>query len=162
MPSSIYWFLELGLPKIDPLCEWKPFPSPGDLRDPGIEPEKPTVHKTNSWCEWKEGPGIQAGRWFSQWRLPVGSDTSWVRRASEMQGGFQTCIQARKVAAWAGTLCSSMAGHVVLLECDVWDEGGHRPWAMRRPRVSSLDSGRPLLGLRVRWAREAEGRGGQT
>ena len=27
--------------------------------------------------------------------------------------------------------------------------------------MSSLDSGRPLLGLRVRWARGAEGRGGR-
>ena len=36
-----------------------------------------------------------------------------------MKGGFQACTQAGKVAAWSATLCGSMAGPVVLLDCDV-------------------------------------------
>ena len=42
------------------ILEWLPFPSPGDLPDPGIEPRSPTLQADTLLSELK---GLEAVKW---------------------------------------------------------------------------------------------------
>ena len=63
--SSVHGILQARI------LEWLPFPSPGDLPDPGIEPRSPALQADSLTSEWPGKPRIHLVKFWAGW------STSW-------------------------------------------------------------------------------------